>query len=113
MTGVQTCALPISHQAGNTSAIARSVAVSAIPPLVAGTGTGTSTDPYIIGTLQQLDDMRNNLGWYYELANDIDATPTADVNVYPNGWIPIDTGGNFTGSLNGNGFVIEDRKSVV
>ena len=35
-------------------------------------GAGTPSNPYIISTPQDLNDIRNNLTAYYELANDID-----------------------------------------
>jgi len=41
-----------------------------------GSGAGTSSDPYIITTAKQLDEVRNDMSYstHYKLANDIDLT---------------------------------------
>jgi hypothetical protein len=39
-------------------------------------GTGTQADPYLVGSLADLDDVRNELAAHYCLVNDIDATDT-------------------------------------
>ncbi len=44
------------------------------------TGSGTQADPYIISDVDDLQAMENNLGAYYELANDIDASATVGWN---------------------------------
>gem|GEM_PF-1508310 len=65
-----------------------------------GSGSGTVTDPYHITTAQQLDEIRNDLGASYQLANDI------DLSAYQSGegWVPIgDWDNSFTGSLDGAG----------
>lgn len=85
-------------------------------------GIGTSQNPHIIKTLEDLDDIRNhgvelmglgsnyrNIYGYYELANDIDLTyDTQDPNgLFYNkgkGWIPIDY---FYGNFEGNNHVIK------
>ncbi|XOV93068.1 MAG: T9SS type A sorting domain-containing protein [Bacteroidota bacterium] len=74
-----------------------------------GSGSGTELDPYIISNPTQLDEIRNNLTAYYELANDIDlTTATSDVSgTFYNagaGWDPID---GFEGELDGGGFRID------
>jgi len=52
----------------------------------------------LISTPQQLDDIRNNLSGTFELSNDINMSSWGN-------WIPID---NFSGSLDGKGFVISN-----
>lgn len=61
-------------------------------------GSGTTNDPYIINTLQDLKAINYHLDAHYKLNNDI--TISGD-------WIPIGTKDNpFTGSLNGNDHTI-------
>jgi hypothetical protein len=67
------------------------------------TGSGTQADPYKIYTLDDLNNMRNNLTAYYELANDIDATPTLNWNSAA-GWLPIY---NFNGNFDGKYYKIK------
>lgn len=85
-------------------------------------GSGTEADPYIITTPEQLDNLRNYLGYenqrvQYKLANDIDLTdylsPGGAGYNEGAGWQPI--GGNdehgstqfrFHGSLDGAGFKV-------
>ncbi|KQX44641.1 S-layer homology domain-containing protein [Paenibacillus sp. Root444D2] len=65
-------------------------------------GTGTEADPYIIATPEQLDGVRENMGYleHYRLKNDI------DLSGYPN-WVPIGTSNApFYGHLDGNGKII-------
>ncbi|MCL2510940.1 MAG: choice-of-anchor J domain-containing protein, partial [Bacteroidales bacterium] len=82
-----------------------------------GTGTGTATDPYIICTAEELDNVRNNLSAHYKLNNDIDLTEylEADGDGYAKwgvaGWLPIGTsttGNQFTGSFDGDGKVVSN-----
>ncbi|MDS0526067.1 fibronectin type III domain-containing protein [Clostridium sp. SHJSY1] len=64
-------------------------------------GSGTKTDPYIISTAQQLQNINYNLCAYYKLQNDIDLRGIK--------WTPI--GNNnvpFTGTLDGNGHAIKN-----
>ena len=78
--------------------ITKSVAVS--PPDFSGNGSGTVTDPYVITSASQLDEIRNKLDANYILNNSI------DLSGYDN-WTPIGTKEvPFTGSLNGNGYKI-------
>lgn len=79
-------------------------------------GTGTSSDPYQISTWEHLDSIRNNLGSYFVLNNDLDSSTTGyDTYASSNansgkGWIPIgsDSTTEFTGNFDGNGFSISD-----
>ena len=74
-------------------------------------GQGTSSDPYIVGTPDQLNAIRNNLSDYYRIGNNIDLTLSMQQGgAYYNagaGWAPIGTQAQpFTGSLDGNGYKI-------
>jgi len=66
-------------------------------------GTGTTADPYIIKTPEDLNQVRNYPSKCFKLGNDI------DLGVYPfntgNGWDPID---NFKGVFDGNGHSIKN-----
>ncbi len=64
-------------------------------------GSGTESDPYIIETEDQLNNVRNHLSAHFKLANDITLTKWQDGE----GWEPID---NFKGSFNGNNHVIKN-----
>lgn len=66
-------------------------------------GTGTSGDPYQIGSASELNEIRNNLTSHFVLIANIDL----DVSPYntSSGWEPI---GTFTGSLQGNGLKISN-----
>jgi len=68
-----------------------------------GLGSGTEADPYIITNVQQLQEMQEDLGGYYVLGNDIDASETETWNEGA-GFVPIEI---FTGTLNGRGHVID------
>ncbi len=68
-------------------------------------GTGTSSDPYIISTCTELQDMNNNLSASYKLSSDIDCSDTVNWNSGA-GFAPVgQVGGvsSFTGNLDGNG----------
>ena len=79
------------------------------------TGTGISTDPYMIYNLADLELVGTGsyaLSAYYELANDIDASATSG-STYNSGqgFIPIGGGGGptanrFNGDFNGNGYTV-------
>jgi len=76
-------------------------------PVYAMTGSGTVGDPYIIYNVTDLQDMNLALGAYYELGNDIDAWDTVTWNGGA-GFAPVgDLATPFTGSLDGNGYVID------
>lgn len=66
-------------------------------------GEGTEENPFMIQTLDQLDDVRNNLDANYELGNDIDASDTSGWN-NAEGFVPIgDDDSPFTGTFDGKG----------
>lgn len=72
------------------------------------TGGGTLSAYMLVNTVEDLQNMQNNLGGSYALGTDIDAGATTGWNAGV-GFIPI--GSNlsaFTGVLNGNGYVIDD-----
>ena len=74
------------------------------------TGTGTVTDPYIIMTVDDLQDMEDDLDAFYELGGDIDASATSTWNAGA-GFVPIgttDPTAGFTGQLDGKGYTIKD-----
>ncbi len=73
-------------------------------------GIGTEDNPYLIKTVSDLNDLRNQNtnGKYYKLNNDIDLSydTTNSAGLFYNsgaGWLPID---DFYGSLDGNNHVI-------
>ena len=61
------------------------------------TGSGTQTDPYIISSKADLQNMENDLSAYYELGANIDASGTGA------GFTPIT---DFTGQLDGKDYTI-------
>lgn len=68
-------------------------------------GNGSSSNPKVICTASDLDNIRNHLDWHYILGQDI------ELGVSPynsgDGWIAIGTEENpFTGSLDGDGYRI-------
>lgn len=71
-------------------------------------GTGTESDPYIIQTAEQLNEVRNYLdGNNFRLDNDIDLTSYLAANSAENGWLPIGSDPEgIIGSFDGNGHVI-------
>jgi len=60
-------------------------------------GDGSQSNPYQIETAQQLQDISNDTTAYYILISDVDLSSF--------NWSPI---GGFTGSLNGDGFVVSN-----
>ena len=67
-------------------------------------GQGTSSNPYIITTPEQLAKITADMTAYYKLGNDIDLGNIAN-------WVPIGTEDDpFTGSLDGNGYTISNMK---
>ncbi|WP_366162629.1 hypothetical protein ABXS71_06160 [Bacillus infantis] len=65
-------------------------------------GMGTQSNPFLISTPQDLDNVRNNLTAYYELLNDIDMANWGNFN-------PIVKGSNyFKGQFNGKGYKIQN-----
>ena len=74
------------------------------PPLFCG-GEGTETDPYLICTADQLNNVRDYMSDYFKLNNDIDLDE-APYNE-GEGWEPIgDNADRFSGSFDGNGHKI-------
>lgn len=70
-------------------------------------GEGTSGNPYIIETADQLNRMRDYLSSHFKLGNDIDFDGTAYRT--GEGWIPVGNDHSpFTGSLDGDGYGIRN-----
>lgn len=65
-------------------------------------GNGTETDPYIIATAAQLDEVRNFPSACFELSKDIDLSSYLNSN--SSGWIPIK---DFTGKFDGKKHTIK------
>ena len=66
-----------------------------------GQGDGTSPNPYVITSVNQLNEIRNDLDASYILDNDLDLSMVE--------WSPIGTEENpFTGRFNGNGHIISN-----
>ncbi|MDS0280695.1 PGF-pre-PGF domain-containing protein [Halomicroarcula sp. S3CR25-11] len=76
-------------------------------------GSGTAADPFRVETLDQLQcigqtpGVGSSDGDYYELQNDIDASETATWNDGA-GFEPLSGGSSFSGTIDGNGFVISN-----
>jgi len=72
-----------------------------------GGGSGSETDPYIIESLEHLDDIRDYPGDHFLQQADIDASATSGWN-NGDGWLPIGSqSAHFTGSYDGGGFSID------
>lgn len=70
------------------------------------TGSGSASDPFIIYDVTDLQNMKDNLAAFYELANDIDASATSGWNAGL-GFAPVGSlATKFTGQLNGKGHTI-------
>ncbi|WP_026511600.1 Ig-like domain-containing protein [Butyrivibrio sp. LC3010] len=70
------------------------------PSITFSGGEGTKDNPYIIVTPDDFYNIRNNLGSYFVLANDISLSGYTS-------WSPIGNADTpFTGNINGNGHVI-------
>ena len=75
-----------------------------------GAGSGTESSPYIITTVEQLQEMQDDLAAWYELGNDINASGTVGWNG-GEGFVPVGqyiVDYSFTGSLDGKGFSINN-----
>ncbi|MFB1064827.1 hypothetical protein [Natrinema sp. H-ect4] len=71
-------------------------------------GSGTSSDPYQISNVDQLQDISSNLSAHYVLSSNIDASQTENWN-NGNGFNPIgDSNTPFSGSLDGSGNSISE-----
>ena len=80
---------------------------------IAESGEGSTTNPYIIRTPQQLDNVRLQLDKHFKLGKNIDLTTYLALggagHNYGAGWEPIGTTVStnpFNGSLDGDGYVI-------
>jgi hypothetical protein len=76
-----------------------------------GNGNGTSESPYVIATVEQLNEVRNDLSASYILEADIDLANWINTNSPEAGWEPLGFGTledphPFTGSFDGNGHFI-------
>lgn len=65
-------------------------------------GSGTQTDPYLISTPNDLNDIRKHLTAYYKLVNDIDMSSWGN-------WLIIL---NFKGQIDGDGHVIKNLTNI-
>jgi hypothetical protein len=71
-----------------------------------GAGSGTSSDPYIITSCTQLQEMKNNLIASYKLGGNIDCSGTVSWNG-GKGFEPVGTStAAFTGTLDGDNYTI-------
>lgn len=69
-----------------------------------GKGSGTTDDPYLITTANELNQTRNNLEACYKLMRDIDLTEWLSENNPSQGWMPIGAKDEpFKGTFDGNG----------
>jgi len=72
-------------------------------------GSGTLSDPYIVRTAEQLNEVRNFLTSYFIQIADIDLENK--LLTQENGWLPIGSAqAPFTGNYNGNGYTINNMK---
>ncbi len=81
-------------------------------------GSGTETNPYLVETKEQLNNVRNDLDAHYKMIADIEFLETdfaEDGSFYngfsgwPSGWIPIGTDDySFSGVFDGNGHSIKN-----
>ncbi|MET3293041.1 UNVERIFIED_CONTAM: uncharacterized protein YjdB [Brevibacillus sp. OAP136] len=79
------------------------VFVNLARPAKAATGDGTSANPYIITTAEELADIGKDMSASYKLGNNIDLSDFSEGE----GWEPIGSEGTpFTGTLDGNGKAI-------
>ncbi len=74
-------------------------------------GDGSIGNPYQICSVDQLQNMSSSLSSHYKLIADIDASATSGWNG-GNGFTTI-SGGAFTGTFDGDGFIISDYYSKV
>ena len=73
-----------------------------------GKGSGTEKDPYQVTNAEQLYDMRNDLGAYYKLMNDIDLGAWIQDDNPNQGWSPVGNENSpFTGGFDGNNKVVK------
>lgn len=85
---------------------------STVPPPVFTTGMGTESNPFHVTTVEQLQAINGPgyLDMHYIQMSDIDASASYEYQ-HGSGWRQIGSRETpFTGSYNGNGFVIRDLK---
>ncbi|MCP9290805.1 BspA family leucine-rich repeat surface protein [Gracilimonas sediminicola] len=88
------------------SALQGPVAAEPTTPAVSfAGGTGSEADPYQVATLQQLQALKDGPSLHFVLNNDLDASATSTWNSGA-GFVPIGGDSPFTGSFDGQGFVI-------
>ncbi|MBO6587363.1 MAG: BspA family leucine-rich repeat surface protein [Gracilimonas sp.] len=88
------------------SALQGPVAAEPTTPAVSfAGGTGSEADPYQVGTLEQLQALKDSPSLHFVLNNDLDASATSTWNS-GEGFVPIGGSSPFTGSFDGQGFVI-------
>ncbi|MGN8225641.1 BspA family leucine-rich repeat surface protein [Gracilimonas sp. BCB1] len=68
-------------------------------------GTGSEANPYQVATLEQLQALKDGPSLHFVLNNDLDASATSTWNS-GEGFVPIGGDSPFTGSFDGQGFVI-------
>ncbi len=78
-------------------------------------GSGTAVDPYLIATKEQLNNVRFHLGAHYKMTANIiftadDFSEGGDFYNNGTGWQPIgdSLSNRFTGTFDGNGYIIKD-----
>ncbi|MGI9951287.1 Ig-like domain-containing protein [Moorellaceae bacterium AZ2] len=82
-------------------ALVVALAVMPHPGYAFSGGSGTAADPYLISTVEDLNQVRNDLTAYYKMINDLDLS---GVN-----WVPIGTANApFKGTFDGGGHVIRN-----
>lgn len=73
-----------------------------------GKGRGTTDDPYLITTANELNQTRNNLEACYKLMRDIDLTEWLSENNPSQGWAPVGAKDEpFKGKFDGNGKTVK------
>jgi len=71
-----------------------------------GSGSGAEADPYVITTVEELQEMQDDLSASDVLGNDIDASATSGWNGGV-GFVPVGgSSGKFMGTFDGNGYTI-------
>jgi len=69
-------------------------------------GDGSSSNPHVVTTLEELQAMNSSLSSHYVLGNDINASETEMWNSGA-GFKPIGNGSEFSGNFNGQGFSVD------
>ncbi|MEL6134057.1 MAG: GLUG motif-containing protein [Bacteroidota bacterium] len=91
---------------GLTTDFTRSFETEIEPKPLFDGGDGTESNPYLVGTPEQLDIMRLFLESFFVMTSDIDVSAIAAMD--PAGWRPIgDLNEPFTGNFDGGGFEVK------